>query len=99
MRIGQNLLMAITELFAGIPVADYGAMLVWYERLIGKPPDFFPHAAEAVWRRVDHGWIYVVTDHGSGAETDNYRSRGKQHHVRTAVGLTKATIGRYPTAA
>jgi catechol 2,3-dioxygenase-like lactoylglutathione lyase family enzyme len=54
--------MAITEFFAGLAVADFGSMLAWYERLMGKPPDFFPHEAEAVWRVTEHAWIYVVTD-------------------------------------
>src|SRR5436189_5480865 len=54
--------MAITELFAGIAVADYPSMLAWYERLFGKPPDFFPHDTEAVWHVTEHGWIYVVAD-------------------------------------
>lgn len=54
--------MPITELFAGIPVADFGSMLAWYERLLDAPPDFFPHEREAVWRVTEHGWIYVVED-------------------------------------
>ena len=32
--------MAITEFFAGVAVADFRAILPWYERLFGKPPDF-----------------------------------------------------------
>jgi predicted enzyme related to lactoylglutathione lyase len=54
--------MANTELFAGIPVAGYPAMLAWYERLFGTAPDFFPHDREAVWKVVEHGWVYVVED-------------------------------------
>ncbi len=54
--------MAITEFFAGIAVADYRSMLAWYERLIGKPPDFFPQDGEAVWHVTEHAWIYVVAD-------------------------------------
>jgi predicted enzyme related to lactoylglutathione lyase len=54
--------MAVTEFFAGVPVADFGAMLAWYERLFGKPADFFPQEGEAVWRVTDHGWVYVVAD-------------------------------------
>jgi catechol 2,3-dioxygenase-like lactoylglutathione lyase family enzyme len=60
--------MAITELFAGVAVADFGAMLPWYQRLFGKPPDFFPHEAEAVWRVTDHAWVYVVAVERSVAE-------------------------------
>jgi predicted enzyme related to lactoylglutathione lyase len=54
--------MAVTEFFAGVPVADYRAMLPWYERLFGKPPDFFPQEGEAVWRVTEHAWVYVVAD-------------------------------------
>jgi hypothetical protein len=54
--------MAITEFFAGVAVADYGAMRAWYERLMGKPPDFYPHDREAVWQVTEHGWLYVVAD-------------------------------------
>jgi predicted enzyme related to lactoylglutathione lyase len=54
---------ALTEVFAGIPVADYGpAVVAWYERLVGRPPDMFPNDNEAVWRLADSGWIYVVGD-------------------------------------
>lgn len=60
--------MAITEFFAGVAVADFGAMVAWYERLFGKPPDFFPHDAEAVWRVTDHAWVYVVAVERSVAE-------------------------------
>ena len=38
------------DLFAGIPVADYAAVRLWYERLLGSPPSFFPNDNEAVWR-------------------------------------------------
>jgi predicted enzyme related to lactoylglutathione lyase len=54
--------MAITEFFAGIPVDDFRTALAWYERLFGKPPDFFPHEREAVWRVAEHAWVYVVAD-------------------------------------
>ena len=55
--------MAITEVFAGIPVADYPSARAWYERLIGRPPAFLPHETEAVWNLLGPaGWIYVVLD-------------------------------------
>jgi hypothetical protein len=55
-------LMAYTEFFAGIPVADYVSALPWYGRLWGRPPDFFPQEGEAVWQITEHAWVYVVTD-------------------------------------
>lgn len=60
--------MAVTEFFAGVAVADFGAALAWYERLFGKPPESFPHEAEAVWRVTDHAWVYVVAVERSVAE-------------------------------
>jgi len=59
--------MPVTEFFAGVAVADFAAMLPWYERLMGKPPDFFPQEGEAVWRVAEHAWIYVVATHHEGA--------------------------------
>lgn len=54
--------MAVNELFAGIPVAHLDAAVTWYERLMGRPADFFPNENEAVWQVVGTGWIYVVAD-------------------------------------
>ena len=48
------------DLFAGIPVADYTTALEWYERLLGSPPAFFPHATKAVWELAEHRYVYVV---------------------------------------
>jgi catechol 2,3-dioxygenase-like lactoylglutathione lyase family enzyme len=48
------------DLFAGIPVADYAAALLWYERLLGSPPSFFPHETEAVWELAEHRYVYIV---------------------------------------
>lgn len=31
-----------------------------YERLLGRPPDMRPHAAEAAWQLTADGWLYVV---------------------------------------
>ena len=48
------------DLFAGIPVSDYGAALKWYEQLLGYPPTFFPHDTEAVWELAEHRYVYIV---------------------------------------
>src|SRR6476469_3060650 len=53
---------AISEFFAGMPVADFASAVPWYERLWGKPPDFYPEEGEAVWQITGHSWVYVVTD-------------------------------------
>ncbi|SIR78906.1 VOC family protein [Micromonospora avicenniae] len=47
------------DLFAGIPVSDYGAALTWYERLLGTPPAFLPNDTEAVWELAEHRFVYI----------------------------------------
>jgi predicted enzyme related to lactoylglutathione lyase len=54
--------LAVSHVFAGIPVADYEATLAWYERLLGRPPDVIVTDNEAMWQVADTGWIYVVGD-------------------------------------
>jgi catechol 2,3-dioxygenase-like lactoylglutathione lyase family enzyme len=54
--------MAVTHVFAGIPVKDRDASLGWYERLTGRAPDLVPNAREAAWRMNEMGWIYIVAD-------------------------------------
>jgi len=54
--------MAITEVFAGIPTADLEVARVWYERLLGRPPDMIPNDNEATWQLTGSGWIYLVGD-------------------------------------
>ena len=47
------------DLFAGIPVRDRAAAVVWYERLLGAPPSFLPNDHEAVWEVAEHRYLYV----------------------------------------
>jgi catechol 2,3-dioxygenase-like lactoylglutathione lyase family enzyme len=47
------------DLFAGISVSDLPAALIWYERLFGTPPTFFPNDAEAVWVLAEGRSVYV----------------------------------------
>ncbi|MBA3251441.1 MAG: VOC family protein [Geodermatophilaceae bacterium] len=47
------------DLFAGIPVRDYATALPWYERLLGSPPSFVPHATEAVWELAPQRSVYI----------------------------------------
>ena len=54
--------MAVTHVFAGIPVARRDAAAGWYERLIGRPPDLVPNDDEAAWRLTETGWMYIVVD-------------------------------------
>ena len=54
--------MAITHVFAGVPVVDRDAAVEWYERIAGRPPDLIPNEDEAAWQLSDTGWLYVVAD-------------------------------------
>ena len=62
--IGSSRGMAVTHVFAGIPVADRDSAVSWYERLVGRPPDLVPNDDEAAWRLTETGWMYVVADPG-----------------------------------
>ena len=50
------------DLFAGICVSDFEAARPWYVALFGAEPSFLPHDTEAVWERIDHGYVYIVED-------------------------------------
>lgn len=52
--------MAVTYVFAGIPVTNRDAAAAWCERLLGRPPDLIPNDSEAAW--TETGWIYIVVD-------------------------------------
>jgi catechol 2,3-dioxygenase-like lactoylglutathione lyase family enzyme len=52
----------ITDVFTGIPVADYAAGRAWYERLTGRPPDKPVNDNECAWLMAGAGWIYVIGD-------------------------------------
>ena len=47
------------DLFAENSVTDYPAALEWYERLLGRPPAFFPNDIEAVWELAEHRYLVV----------------------------------------
>jgi predicted enzyme related to lactoylglutathione lyase len=47
------------DLFAGIPVSDYGAARAWYEKLLGSPPAFLPNDIEAVWELAEHRFVFI----------------------------------------
>jgi 2',3'-cyclic-nucleotide 2'-phosphodiesterase len=54
--------LAVTDLFASIPVGDRDAAMSWYGRLLGRPPDLIPNEDEAAWRISGSGWIYLIAD-------------------------------------
>jgi hypothetical protein len=53
---------AISHLFAAIPVADVGLSVMWYERLVGRAPDLLPNEREACWQLTETGWVYLILD-------------------------------------
>ena len=50
-------------LFAGVAITELDTARPWYEKLLGRPPDVFPHENEVMWRvAADAGWLYLVVD-------------------------------------
>ena len=49
----------VVWLYAGIPVNSRAAALVWYEKLLGSPPSFFPNDNEAMWQLGEHRSVFV----------------------------------------
>jgi hypothetical protein len=47
------------DLFAGVPVREYGSALAWYERLFGAPPSFLPNSVEAVWEIAENRYVFI----------------------------------------
>ncbi len=97
--------MEIKWFFAGVAVADYPSARVWYERMIGRPPNFTPHEHEAVWQIVANGWIYVVADtERAGKALLTFMVDNLDRHVAelkergVAVGAIETRPGLYQSA-
>ncbi len=60
-----------TDLFAGFPVKDYTTSLVWYTRLFGRSPSFFPNDVEAVWELAEHRYVYITVRPKHAGHTSN----------------------------
>jgi hypothetical protein len=55
--------MSIDHVLAVVPVADFEAAHVWYERLFSRPADNLPMEGRLVeWRVTDSGWVQVTRD-------------------------------------
>jgi len=63
--------LTITEAFAGVAAVDYGSVVAWFERLLGRPPDLHPNEPRSLggWQRATGkgrlakgGWLYLVAD-------------------------------------
>ena len=69
--LGTGPTVAITHVFASIPVIDRDAAAAWYGRLAGRDPDLIPNEDEAAWQLTDTGWIYVIADPGRAGSALN----------------------------
>ena len=49
---------AITNLYAGVPVADLNASIDWYTRLLGRPPDMRA-GDEILWDLDEHATLFI----------------------------------------
>lgn len=54
--------MAVTEVFAGVVVADIDRARAWYELVFGREPDLVPNDREAAWQLAPHAWLYATAD-------------------------------------
>ena len=71
------------DLFAGIPVRDYGPAAAWYERLLGAPPSFLPTTPMRVWELTDHRYVYIAV-----------RPEHDDTHMRADVGSAGLVVGQ-----
>jgi catechol 2,3-dioxygenase-like lactoylglutathione lyase family enzyme len=49
---------AISNLYAGVPVADLNASIDWYTRLFGRPPDMRA-GDEILWDLDEHATLFI----------------------------------------
>ena len=54
--------MTIEHVLAVIPVRDLSSAVLWFGRLLGRPPDNYPMDTLAEWQVTPSGWIQVTTD-------------------------------------
>jgi predicted enzyme related to lactoylglutathione lyase len=64
--------MAIKNALASVAVRDLSSAVLWYEKILGKPPDSRPMPEVAEWKFERGGWLQVYTlpeRAGSGSVT------------------------------
>ena len=57
------------DLFAVIPVSEFGSARAHYELLFGGPPEFEAHATEVVWKLGEEAYIAVNEDRSRAGST------------------------------
>lgn len=89
----------ITEVFAGLPVADFDAAIDFYERFFGRPADLVPKEGDSAWQLADSGRVYVVRDEersGRGLLTLLVDDLDAHVAALSAVGIETDAIERTP---
>jgi predicted enzyme related to lactoylglutathione lyase len=87
------------DLYAGIPVNDYPAALVWYEKLFGCPPTYVASETEAVWELAEHRSVAIEhrPEHAGHALVsiffDDYDARVAQIAQRGVEPSQRETYG------
>ena len=70
---------AITNLYAGVPVADLNASIDWYTRLFGRPPDMRA-GDEILWDLDEHATLFIEPNAAhAGSEPIETYSNGVRH--------------------
>lgn len=54
--------MNVSYVFACLVVTNRDRARTWYEGLFGRPPDFLPYEAEAVWQVAGTASVYILAD-------------------------------------
>jgi predicted enzyme related to lactoylglutathione lyase len=84
--------MPIEHLFAGIPVSDLDAAIVWYRQLFGRPPELLPNDREAAWRLTDSAWVCLIAGAGHATpavhtllvdDLDAFIDSARERHIET----------------
>ena len=90
---------AITDLYAGVPVADLDASIDWYTRLFGRPPDMRA-GDEILWDLDDHATLFIEPSEaraGAGRITLGVAGRDALLERLAAQGIDHEPIETYST--
>jgi predicted enzyme related to lactoylglutathione lyase len=78
---------SINRVLAGVAVADFDAVLPWYERLFGRPPDALPMEGLAEWHVPSGGAVQLVANaERAGRSTLTLDLDGLEHELAAMRG-------------